>query len=93
MILALTVSAIAVVTIAFYPAQFMATSYAVLPFLEGVKPWMVKFGLYLMVQATMTGIGLRAFGRVCNLNLREAWQKSELQAIHIGDRNITIDKS
>lgn len=85
-ILALTVSAIAVVSLVFYPAQFLGVVYTVLPFLSKVQPWMVKAALFVGVEATIAAIGLRAFGRMCNQDLRRAWHANEIRALQIGDR-------
>jgi hypothetical protein len=83
-IVALTTSLIAIATLIFYPTQFMAVCYTALPFLAKVKPWMVKFALYLVAEGTITALGMRALGRLCNRELVRAWHAREIIPIHLG---------
>lgn len=83
-ILVLTVSLIAIVTLVFYPFQFMVAACRVFPFLAYIQPWMVKLALYIGVEATIGAIGLRALGRMCNPKLRKAWQNQKIVPMHIG---------
>lgn len=85
-ILSLTVALVALATLIFYPAQMMAAVYSVLPFLAKVQPWMAKLAAFCVVQTTILGMGLRALGRMCNTDLRKAWDNKEIVAIHIGAR-------
>lgn len=83
-ILVLTVSAIAALTIAFYPAQFFSTLGKALPILLKITPAHVKFGLYAIFQATILGLGIRTFGRLNNEELVAAWNRGELRPIPLG---------
>jgi len=83
-ILALTVSAIALATIAFYPTQFFGALSTIAPFLSKFHPWMAKFALFLCIEITIAGIGLRTLGRVTNDDLMLAWTNREIRPLHIG---------
>lgn len=87
-ILALTVTLVAIATLIFYPAQFMAIAYTALPFLAKIQPWMVKLALFACVEATILALGLRALGRMCNRELRQAWLSHKLVPMHLGARRI-----
>ncbi len=84
-VLALSTSAIALTTIAFYPNQFMAVISRTVPFVLKTEPWMVKLGTYLSLEATIFGLGLRAFGRVSNQELLASWQERKIMAVRLGD--------
>ncbi len=83
-ILSMTVTAIALVSIGFYPAQFFAGVYAVAPFMKLLRPEMAKFGLYLATQMIILGLGLRTLGRQNNPQLMNALRAGEIQSIQIG---------
>ncbi len=83
-ITALTIVAIAAITIIFYPAQFAAALYTVAPFLTHIQPWMMKGALFVGVEIIIGTLGLRALGRVCNPLLRTAWHTHQIIAIPIG---------
>lgn len=86
MIVALTSLALLGVTIAFYPATVLAITAKVFPIGLMLKPWMVKMALYILVQATIAGIGIRTYGRLCNKQLTQNWEQGHLEAIHIGEK-------
>lgn len=73
-----------VVTIAFYPDEL----FAVVPLLYEVKPWMVKLGVFLTLQTTILGLGMRAYGHFGNYTLYEAWRKGQIEPVHIGEKRI-----
>lgn len=81
-IIALTALAALAVTIAFYPGAVLA----VLPYMGSIQPWMIKIALYLTVQTTVAGIGLRAYGRFQNTCLCQQWENGEIHALFIGAR-------
>jgi hypothetical protein len=81
-IVALTSISMVAATICFYPAQSMA----LVPFITHIKPYMVKFSLYLISQITVLGIGLRTFGRLNNLELMEQWNNKSLITQIPGDQ-------
>lgn len=87
-ILSLTVSLVALATLIFYPAELMMAVYTVLPFLAKVQPWMVKLAFFGVVQTTILGVGLRALGRMCNAELRNAWHAKEIVPVHVGAKII-----
>ncbi len=87
-ILALTVSLVAIATLIFYPAQFMLVVTTVLPFLAKVEPWMVKLALFVCVETVILGIGLRALGRMCNKELRKQWHDQKIVPVHIGAKKL-----
>lgn len=88
-ILALTVTLVALATILFYPAQFMMVASTVFPFLVKIQPWMVKLALFAAVETTILALGVRALGRMCNRELRQAWHARKLLPIHLGARLIS----
>jgi len=88
LILAVAVVAIAIVTIAFYPAHFILLLSNTIPFVFKIEPWMVKFATYIAVVTTISGLGVRALGRVCNQDLLRKWQNNEVHPVYLGDRRI-----
>jgi hypothetical protein len=88
MIVSLTALALLAVSIAFYPAATLAATANVLPIVVYIKPWMVKFALYIVVQKTLMGVGVRTYGRLCNAQLMNAWHEGSIRAAHIGERRL-----
>lgn len=88
MILALTVAAIALVTIAFYPTVFMNALGAVIPFVFSIEPWMVKLAVFAAVEINILGVGLRTLGRLTNKVLMQAWTNKEIIPISLGTQII-----
>ena len=84
-ILALAITCIAITTIIFYPAHFMFILAKTIPFVFRVQPWMVKAAVFTILETTIFGLGLRTFGRVCNLELLHAWQQKEVIPVFLGD--------
>lgn len=87
-ILSLTVTLVALATLLFYPAQLMLAVSTLLPFLGGIQPWMAKLAFFGLVEVTVAGIGLRAFGRMCNSQLRRAWEQRQIIPVHLGAKKI-----
>lgn len=83
-IVALTTTLIAITTLVFYPTELMAVVGTVFPFAMKIRPWMVKFALFLTVEGTICAIGLRAFSRLCNERLVAAWHARSILPLHIG---------
>lgn len=81
---ALVVAGIALTTLLFYPAQFIAAVQYVLPFIARIESWMLRFVLFAAIETAILGIGLRALGRMCNEPLKAAWINGNLEAHHIG---------
>jgi len=80
MVVALTALAALSTTFVFYPHY--------LPFVNMVKPWMIRAAMYGSLEATILGIGLRNLGRLNNDLLREKWNRGELEPVYIGDRKV-----
>lgn len=83
-ITALGIAAIAMVTILFYPTQFVGAVGYVLPAVHSIKPWMLKFGLYLSLQSMTIGMIVRTLGRLRNDQLMQAWTRREIIPIPLG---------
>jgi hypothetical protein len=83
-ITALTVTAIAIVTIAFYPATSASMIGTLFPFIFKIQPWMLKFAVFAAVELNILGIGIRTLGRLCNAELMQAWTRREVIPISIG---------
>jgi len=85
-ILSMVALAGSAITIAFYPREFFHTVKVIVPFVEQVKPWMVKATLWIIGEATILGIGLRALGRERNPALVAAWKANQIIPLHLGAR-------
>lgn len=86
-IVSLTVSLVALATLVFYPAELFLAATSVVPFLAHAEAWMFKLALFVGVEVTIAGIGVRALGRVCNRALLDAWRMHAIVPIHIGAKN------
>lgn len=42
--------------------------------------------LYILMQTTFAGIGIRAYGRLCNEQLVQDWKQGSLKAVHVGEK-------
>ena len=84
MIVALTTASAVAVTIAFYPKQLMDAISKVVPPVRKIKAEHVKLGLFILVEATILGIGLRTFGRLSNSSLMAAWTQRTIMPILLG---------
>jgi hypothetical protein len=87
-ILSLTVSLVALATLVFYPAELFLAATAVFPFLAYAEAWMFKLALFVGLEATIAGVGLRALGRVCNAQLVAAWQSHQIVPVHVGAKSL-----
>lgn len=83
-ILSLTIVAIAGVSIMFYPAELVDFLSKIIPISHKVEPWMAKMILFLTVQTTILGVGLRAIGRLNNDELWAAWKTRQIYAVVLG---------
>lgn len=84
MITAITVAAIGLTTVFFYPEQTVNTLNTVVPITSLIDPKTVKFLIFLGSEATIFGIGTRTLGRLCNDELQEAWKNKTVVAIPMG---------
>jgi hypothetical protein len=73
-ILALTLSAIALVTFAFYPSVF-SKSFTLSH---------LKFPIFLTLEFNILGLGMRTLGRLGNPTLSQSWMRREIIPIPIG---------
>lgn len=75
--IALTASALFLTTLAFYPATGIAAVKATITALQlllsHIPLWSVKFSGYILICATITGMGARATGRFANSELMKAF--------------------
>lgn len=84
LIIAVTIVAIAAVSICFYPAATVAFIGFIAPPLLKITPAMIKFALFTVVELTILGLGIRAIGRMNQPKLVELWNQRQLVAIQIG---------
>jgi hypothetical protein len=83
-LVALTALAALAVTIAFYPATVLGAVTTVVPIVASIQPWMLKMALYILIQTTVLGLGLRAYGRLQNPQLCQEWRNGTINALFIG---------
>jgi hypothetical protein len=83
-ITAITIMAIAVITIVFYPTTFIATIAIAIPKLLLLQPWMAKFAIYVLAECTILGLGIRGVGRLNNPTLIDAYTRGQLVPISVG---------
>lgn len=79
-IVSLAVAAIAIVTLVFYTAEVVAF----VPVLKLITPAVIRAALFTWSEMTIAGLGMRAFGRLCNAELMNAWRKREVAPLPIG---------
>lgn len=84
MIVALTTASIWMSTLVFYPRECASFATTTFPFLSAIKPWMVKFGVYVGTELAIFGVGLRTLGRFSNAELYNAWKEKKIVSIPIG---------
>lgn len=84
-IISLTMTSLFVATIAFYPLQAWTAAVTVFPFLEkAATPHVLQAGCYFLTQATIAGLGIKAFGRLSNQDLLDRYLTGQVIAIPIG---------
>jgi hypothetical protein len=84
LITSLAMFALALVSIAFYPTQFMAIVCMIVPFVSNIEPWMVKFACYVLSASIIAGSGIKTFGRLSNKILTDAWKLQTIRSLPIG---------
>jgi hypothetical protein len=84
----LTLLAVVVITIGFYPDKIRDLISALIPWAAEIRPWMLKLVLYLGVQVTILGLGLRALGRFRNQHLMHAWQTHRIDPVFVGQKRL-----
>jgi len=77
-------SALFLTTLAFYPAKVFPIIEKCLPFTKRINLAGIRMGVFIAMQVTISGIGLRAIGRLSNPELRRAWDAQEIAALQIG---------
>ncbi len=76
MIIALTIAALFVATMIFYPSVI-----AGIFFISGA---IIKLSLFALAQMTVLGVGLRTLGRLTNPKLMSEWEKGNLNTQAVG---------
>ena len=83
-IIALTALLMLVVTIAFYPLVAWGMMVTVAPCASSITPGMLLFATYLTLQLTITGVGIRALGRLSDKQFMKRYNNGELIPLYIG---------
>jgi len=84
MLVTTTASALFITSILYYPSQTGSIVTTILPFLKEIEPYHVRAFAYGMCQSIILGLGMRAYGRLENHTLMEAFKKKEIIPISIG---------
>jgi hypothetical protein len=84
MIMAMTVSAIGISTLLFYPEESIKTLNSIIPISAVLEPKVVKFIMFLASEATIFGFGARTYGRLSNNSLMTAWNNKNIVAVPVG---------
>lgn len=83
-LLSMTVGALFLTSVAFYPTQTWNLAAQVLPFIKGIKSYHVHAFFYGTSQSVILGLGTQALGRLRNPALMEAFQNKRIIPISIG---------
>lgn len=84
MITALTVSAMGLTTLFFYPEESVNALHTLLPFTAYIQPKLVKFAVFLGSETIILGLGLRTFGRLSNKALVEGFENKTIVPLSLG---------
>jgi len=84
-IIALTAIALFAVTIIINPAFLAPFIGKIVPLLFHMKPWMIKFTIYITIQFNILSHGIKAFGRFNNKELYNRWENGEIEAFYLRD--------
>jgi hypothetical protein len=85
-LLALTVAALGCVSIAFYPVYTLQVATTIFPFLKYITAAHIHAALFIILQTSIGGLGVRTLGRLHNQPLLTAYQRATLVALPIGAR-------
>lgn len=75
-----------VASIVFYPEVSIELFAKIFPFILSIKPWMIRPAIYIAVQLTVLGVGLRTFGHLQNRELMDRWNVGALEPVYAEDR-------
>jgi hypothetical protein len=75
-------------SIAFYPTVTVGLVSLICPWLFSIQPWMVQLALFITTQATILGLGVRAFGRFNDQRLMQEWRAGQIAARLPGERTV-----
>lgn len=84
MITAMTVSAMGLTTLFFYPEETVNALKVVFPFVSYIQPKVVKFAVFIGSEATLLGFGLRTYGRLSNAALVNAFESKTVVPLSLG---------
>lgn len=84
MITAMTLAALGLTTLLFYPEETMSSINRVIPVSSMINPKTVKFALFLASELTILGFGARTVGRLSNTTLMNGWNDKTVMAIPLG---------
>lgn len=84
MLLALTVTSLFFVSIAFYPAHTWGLLTRALPWIQKMRAVHVQAAAYSVSQAVILGLGLRALGRFCTPELMAAHAARTIRPVPLG---------
>jgi len=73
------------VTVMFYPDQF----FYVFPLVRHIEPWMIKSAMYAVVQTSILGVGVRAYGHFTNRTIYENWLRGKIDPVQVGNKQIS----
>lgn len=78
---------IAAISFAIYPVATAAFFISIAPFLAKITPQIPRVAAFVLGEATVLGVGLRAIGRMSNEKLVKAWNQKKIFPVKFG----TID--
>ena len=81
-------TAFSAVTVFFYPIIAIKVMAVAFPAFLKISPAVVKGLLFLLVQSTILGTGLKALGRLYNQKLLQSWENREIKPLFIGDHRV-----
>lgn len=84
----ITAILIAAISYAIFPAATVAWLVSIAPFLAKIAPKIPQAAVFALGEATVLGVGLRALGRMSNIDLVKAWNNKEVFAVRFGSMDI-----
>jgi hypothetical protein len=89
-LLSTTAAALFLTSILFYPAQTWAITTAIFPFVERVKHHHIHALGYAISQSIILGLGARAYGRLGNRELMDAFRAKKIIPLSIGTQKVRV---
>ena len=81
-ILIFTALSMFIITLFFYPLPALYASLMLIGQTQNF--WIFKLATFLLMETTLLGYGMRAFGRYGSPELKEAWGNKTIVPLHIG---------